>query len=123
MHLSSAQFSFCLFRLPTHSNAHTHTQTGVSSAPLALAEQQEGGIRWLGQVDGTRRTGRGLTNESRQVTFTDVKGWRGRGGRRWVKGGEGVCQLILVHRRKSPALIRKHCSQERERQRSGPACS
>lgn len=55
MHLGSAQFSFCLFRLPTHSNTHT----ADSSALLALAEQQEGGIRWLGQADGKRRVGEG----------------------------------------------------------------
>lgn len=57
MHLGSAQFSFRLFRLPAHSNTRT---AASSSALLALAEQQEGGIRWLGQADGKRRAGEGV---------------------------------------------------------------
>lgn len=60
MPLSSAQFSLCLFRLPAHPHPPSHTHwVDSSSALLALAEQQEGGIRWLGQADGKRRAGWG----------------------------------------------------------------
>lgn len=59
MHLGSAQFSFSLSRLPAHSNARTHTHVQHTPALLALAEQQEGGIRWLGQADGERGAGEG----------------------------------------------------------------
>lgn len=65
----SAQFSFHLLRL---------SEAIACSALLALAEQQEGGIRWLRQADEREDLGGGLTNESRQVRLTDVKGWEGR---------------------------------------------
>lgn len=44
-----------------------------------------------------------LTNESRQVTFTDVRGWRERRGRGWVKRGRVsvssyrfICKILLA---------------------------
>lgn len=48
-----------LVSVSSDSPAHSNTHTEDSSALLALAEQQEGGIRWLGQADGKRRTGEG----------------------------------------------------------------
>lgn len=90
----------------------TQTGTTASSMLLALMGQQEGRIRWLGPTDrkGKKASGGLLTNESRQVTFPDVKGWRERGGRGWVKRGQGVCQLILVHLQNPAGLIRSYCS-------------
>lgn len=70
MHLGCAQIRLQVFKLPS-----SQTGTTASSALLALMGQEEGRIRWLGQAD-RKETARGrlLTNESRQVTFTNAKG-------------------------------------------------
>lgn len=67
--------------LPTQTHVHTHTYMKRSHFSLTTGGRD--------QVAGTSRRkekgwARRLTNEPRQVTFTDVRGWRGRRGQRWV---------------------------------------
>lgn len=90
MHLSSAQFSLS----PLSPCPIKHTQQSLQFGWHWWNNRREGSGGWDKQ---TEDRGGGLTNESRQVTFTDVKGWRRRRGRREVKGGEDVCQLTSVH--------------------------
>lgn len=70
--------------------------TAASSALLTLMEQQEERIRWLGPVDRKRQLGEGA---DKWVSLGNIHRCEceGRRGRRWVKGGEGVCQLRSVH--------------------------
>lgn len=81
MQLGFAQFSFCLFRLP-HPLKHTHTHTAALQFCWHWRKNRREGSGGWGKQAEREGLGRGLTNESRQVTFTDVKGWRGRRGRR-----------------------------------------
>lgn len=70
MHLGCAQIHLQVFRLPS-----TQTGTTAHSTLLVLMGQEEERIKWLGHAD-RKETARGglLTNDSRQVTFTNAKG-------------------------------------------------
>lgn len=62
---------------PLHPRARTHTHT--FSALLALADTTGGRDQVAGASNEKRMSGGGgLTNESRQVTFTDVEEKKGR---------------------------------------------
>lgn len=71
MHLGSTQFSFRLFRL--HTCPLTHTRL-FSSAGTGRHNRREGSGGWGKQATEREGLGEGgLTNESCQVTFTDVE--------------------------------------------------